>query len=385
LDSFPAIQIGKDQVMDPTKLAAEMGQPLTPPSGNPRFDVKPYRPDYFWDWQGLGLILGFLMLGGLALGFAASVIEQWLWLVLLFPICIGGALGLIGSYAIKIGEVRHPIISGVAGFLGGCSAMFAMHYFDYQGFLSELKNLTLEERAQLPPLQNAGFWDYMDLMAQEGVTITSTHNVNGQGGINLAEIGIAAATAFIIMRKKASQPFCSLCNTWKQTRFLAKPDIARVTLLQAIKSGNVGLLAVQEPSPTAGSLKVHLSTCKQCGTATSVEVKIEEISKNSKGQESVQEVAHVSYPGEALRVLESLFTHDNARCPGCGVPPPRGQIWVCDKCRSKYDSFDHQAVCPGCAKVHETTMCPNCHNSYPMARWLSSAATENQTKDTGRA
>jgi hypothetical protein len=371
-----------------SQLAGEMGQPPTPPSGNPRFDAKPYRPDNFWDWQGLGLIVGFLMLGGLGLGFAASVIEQWLWLVMIFPLGIGTVLGLIGSYAIKIGEVRHPIISGVAGFLGGCSAMLAMHYFDYQGFLQELKNLPLEERAQLPPLQNVGFWDYMDLMAQEGVTITSTHNVNGQGGINLgyagsylywlAEVGIAAGTAFIVMRRKAAQPYCTLCNTWKQTRYLGKPIVPRVTLLQAIKSGNVGPLAVQEPSPTAGMLKVHLSTCKQCGTDAPVEVKVEEIGKSFNGQESVQEVAHVSYPGEALRVLEALFTHDNARCPGCGLAPPRGQIWVCDKCRSKYDSFDRQAVCPGCANVHETTMCPDCRNSYPMARWLSSAATENQ-------
>jgi hypothetical protein len=372
--------------MQSSNDGGEKGQPPESASGSPQFDAKPYRPDYGWDWQGLGLIVGFLMLGGLGLGYAASLIEQWLWLVLLFPLAIGGALGLIGSYAIKVGEVRHPIISGVAGFLGGCSAMLAMHYFEYQGFLSELKNLTLEERAQLPPLQNVGFWDYMDLMAQEGVTITNSHDVNGRSGVNLgyagsyiywlAEIGIVAATAFIIMRKKATEPYCSLCNTWKQTRYVGKPNVARVTLLQAIKSGNVGPLANPELSSTGGTLKVHLSTCQQCGTNSSVEVKVEEVSKNSKGQERAQEVAHVSYPGEALRVLEALFTHDDIRCPGCGLAPPRGPIWVCDKCRSKYDSFDQRAVCPGCAKVHETTMCAHCRNSYPMARWLASATPD---------
>ena len=61
-------------------------------------------------------------------------------------------------------------------------------------------------------------------------------------------------------------------------------------------------------------------------------------------------------------------------CPSCGAAPIMGPYWVCDLCHERFDTFEHRAVCPRCAKNFPKTICVECRQSHPMAEWLRAGA-----------
>lgn len=62
--------------------------------------------------------------------------------------------------------------------------------------------------------------------------------------------------------------------------------------------------------------------------------------------------------------------HEWAHCPSCGQSPFVGNFWVCDRCRARFDAFEHRAQCPGCRTPFPTTMCPSCRQRHLIAEWL---------------
>ena len=49
------------------------------------------------------------------------------------------------------------------------------------------------------------------------------------------------------------------------------------------------------------------------------------------------------------RVLLRLMNaprHEDLACPSCGESPPAGDFWICNHCRTRFDTFDEQAICP---------------------------------------
>jgi hypothetical protein len=60
---------------------------------------------------------------------------------------------------------------------------------------------------------------------------------------------------------------------------------------------------------------------------------------------------------------------EGAACPSCHRAPPCGKLWKCHKCWLRFDTFEHQAVCPGCGISFPTTACPYCRAKNPIASW----------------
>jgi Zn-dependent protease len=69
-----------------------------------------------------------------------------------------------------------------------------------------------------------------------------------------------------------------------------------------------------------------------------------------------------------LRILNVPRRHEQ-RCPACGVSPPIGEVWTCGQCRTKFDTFEHRGVCPGCGGQFPVTQCPACHARSPLEAW----------------
>jgi len=44
-------------------------------------------------------------------------------------------------------------------------------------------------------------------------------------------------------------------------------------------------------------------------------------------------------------------------CPKCGWEPDETCRWMCDECRTKWNTFETNATCPGCGKVFIDTQC----------------------------
>jgi Zn-dependent protease len=72
-----------------------------------------------------------------------------------------------------------------------------------------------------------------------------------------------------------------------------------------------------------------------------------------------------------------------AACPSCGAAPVLGAFWGCDRCGTRFDTFEQQAVCPRCGKQFAETMCLNCHQSHALADWFP-AIVEVVPEDDGK-
>jgi Zn-dependent protease len=87
-------------------------------------------------------------------------------------------------------------------------------------------------------------------------------------------------------------------------------------------------------------------------------------------------VGYRSWAGfQQARILAAMLKaprHGNVACPGCGAAPIKGNFWTCDQCGTRFDTFDHQAICPGCGRYFSTTACPNCGQWNPLADWYPS-------------
>ena len=65
--------------------------------------------------------------------------------------------------------------------------------------------------------------------------------------------------------------------------------------------------------------------------------------------------------------------HQEFACPWCKTAPPIGNYWRCANCRSPFDTFATQAVCPNCSTRFDSTRCMDCGHMYPMSEWTGQA------------
>lgn len=287
--------------------------PEEAPPPPPRFEVQPYTPDGNFPPLGLALTLGGGLAAAVLVGFLASFIAQWFYLVILFPFLIGMALGGIGMAFIKVGKLRNPLLAGIAAGLSGVMAMGAMQYFNYQRTLDTAAKTLAVDRSELE--SQISFAQYIDLRAKEGVTISRAGH-NKDKGMNLGYVGsyiywlvemtIVAGTAWAMMRKSAAAPFCVSCNSWKNERSLAMLTVpAEDMAVQAVQEGDVvSLLACAGPLQPVGLL-LKTAVCPHCGAEGEVDITLERVTKNSKGQQQKTTVTRATYPGEVLSFLPS--------------------------------------------------------------------------------
>jgi hypothetical protein len=339
---------------EPLTSCPECGHGFAAGAGTPpaetalRFETAPYRADGGFGMVGSGILIGLSMLAAVALGWLVSFVEQWIYLILIFPLLIGALVGVVGVLGIKLGKVRSPALGGLAGFLAGCVAMLSMHYFDYLAFRAEVQRtippgqqalLEAMGPAQLDALPRQvqeqvredrralrvrSFPAYMDYEATNGVTIQRVGHGGAANdrGMNLGYVGsfiywgvevlIVAGVAFVIMMGAAAMPFCRECQAWKQERKLGtlafRPgDVGGAGLVAALGSGEVGRLLDYSPSAGDGPLHLSAAVCPRCGGEGTIDLKLLHKYKTAKNEDKAQELLHVTYPGQALPALEAIF------------------------------------------------------------------------------
>jgi Zn-dependent protease len=62
-------------------------------------------------------------------------------------------------------------------------------------------------------------------------------------------------------------------------------------------------------------------------------------------------------------------------CPSCNSAPPIGAYWGCATCRTRFDTFETNAMCPQCKAQFAITGCLDCGRRYPMAEWIAAGAS----------
>ena len=310
-----------------------------PQTNYPRYDVRPYQPDGGFTASGMVTMLGAMLVAGAVIGFAAHWVSQLFYLIILFPILIGLALGFVGKRLVKFANLRNPLLGGLAGLVGGVAAMMMMHYFDYQTFrgmvaeqapdIVEVARMPEDQRAnEYPQFEDPAtarelveaydsFPGFMNFSARQGVEIKSTRGSSGKDNpLNLGFVGsyiywvietlIVAGMTFAMVRGQTREPFCTECSLWKSFRrlgaFGGEPEAA----VAGVTSGDVNALAAAKPGALSSPLELHVAECANCRRADA-SVKLELLTTNKEGKLERKVLAHTMWPADSVPVLDSLF------------------------------------------------------------------------------
>jgi hypothetical protein len=313
------------------------------------YTTSKYQADGGFTISGLAPFFGISAIAGAITGYAAGWVSQWFYLVLLFPIVIGAAVGAVGGTAIRIGKVRVPWLCGLAGFLAGTLACFSMYMCEYSRFEAELEMIPPEfremarnleqfqaRRAELPKeiqefvdelaqdeqgrqtLAIDGFFDYMDVQAQNGVEIGRATDVNKKGGMNLGYTGsyiywgiellIVAGISFAMMKGRAAEPFCIHCENWKTTEELGRVAGDQPSVVEALETGRLSEIKAGAPMPSG--LILSIFECQKCGADSTIDLGLVRTDMNDKGEASTTKITMVTYPGDTAESIHSIFTAD---------------------------------------------------------------------------
>ncbi len=72
-----------------------------------------------------------------------------------------------------------------------------------------------------------------------------------------------------------------------------------------------------------------------------------------------------------LAQAEKLPRRDGFACPSCRQPPPVGAWWTCGHCRTRFDAFATQGVCPNCGAHFSEVRCLDCGESGQFSAWVA--------------
>ena len=241
---------------------------------------------------GVLVALAFGLVTAAVLGFAAALLREHFWLVLVFAGIYGAALGGATGAGAWVGKCRLRGAVIAAGAVTGLAGALLLHYFGY----------VLAQR-ELPQLQLYTFWEYMDLRCEAGSSI---------GSMNLGYAGTAiywsveALLVVILSGAVAtwplSRPFCAGCNAWKTQTPLGTFRIDGARALQAVAAGQPAAMV----GPAAGDERVTVAVyrCPQCGPAGGIEAQVTCV--RGSGEQATSMTLCMSYPGAALADFEEV-------------------------------------------------------------------------------
>ena len=301
------------------------------------FEVERYRSDGHFTTPKLMQLCGALGLTGIVLGAIAAFISQYFWLIVLFPLGMGVAVGFVGVLMLTKLHIRNPAACALAGLCAGVFAMIAMHFTSYRLFESEMVNkippgvllvarnleqvkanmneIPEEERADIQQLvqqleaeptvleafQVQSFPQYMEYQAHQGVEI------KGKGGGNGANLGytgtwlywgfetlLVAGMALGMMKGSAEDPYCTDENSWKGHvkfgPFQHSPEV-----LDDLKRGEVRVLPfpVEEDK---SALLITLYPSPEFPNERPVDVFLEKLVIDKQGNAKTTNLAKLTYP-----------------------------------------------------------------------------------------
>jgi hypothetical protein len=325
----PAQEKPVSREVDTVDVVDEPEPPRRPatPQVWPRFETEPYQPKGGATPVGVLILMGMTFPTAVLCGFLLSFVGQWFYLVLLFP--GGAALGVVGLgfLGVQMGKVNSPFLAGLIGVLAGTILMVSMHFFNYQRWGLQAAGV--------------GFFQFIDIRAHLGIVLAGK---GGGQGLNLGYIGtyiyFAVEFLFVVgicagaLFNFARVPFCTECHTWKKERTLggfALPTEGTVkktwnAAAAAFKEGRVSGLVDEGTEAEAEHVAFVLTAfeCLNCAEEVPADVALKCVTKDKEGKTTLLELAKVTYPSEAVPVLESLCLGDDDKAeeePEAPLPP----------------------------------------------------------------
>jgi hypothetical protein len=178
-------------------------------------------------------------------------------------------------------------------------------------------------------LTGFSFGDYLDWKATRGVKMwiprIKTVHFGYTGSVIYWCVG--ALVVFVVpwgaMCIRAEEPLCLQCHRWKTKRPVGRLNLPEEQLVQTFKEGTIVQLAseaVTTEGQPGGTVRVKLAVCDECRDTSDVQVILERITQDKAGADVFADIVKLTYPGQSLKVLESLF-NPNLAPPPAEAPP----------------------------------------------------------------
>jgi hypothetical protein len=227
--------------------------------------MKPYKSSNAAPASGVQLLLLISVLSALLSGGILSFVARFFYLIILFPVVLGGAIGFASSIGVKRGKVRNPLIAAGIAAIAALVGYGSLNYGQYLNFRQSVaEEITksggtnaanmdeLIDKALIDETGNKGFVGYIQFSAKQGMEITE----RGEGsGIKLDEnftyiywlIELVAIKGIAIWMatKEAREPFCEHSQDWYQAlEVIASGDLANQDqLIKALNSDDYAIAA----------------------------------------------------------------------------------------------------------------------------------------------
>jgi hypothetical protein len=202
--------------------------------------MKPYQPSQKTGRNGPTWLILSSLIGGITIGGITWVISLVLYLVLFFPLLMGGMAGQVMVVAIRKGKVRNPKIVALFGMFMSLVLYGTVHTGDYLFFKQNIAEQIEQEYGPINQAEfnqmfdsylkqstgSTGFLGFLKLSAQEGVSIGDVGS--SSDGNNLGEIGtwiywtieLSIIMGIVVVRgvNGARLPFCEASDQWYGTQ-----------------------------------------------------------------------------------------------------------------------------------------------------------------------
>jgi hypothetical protein len=308
-----AITPEPDPRPEPGGITPEPGATNPEPPPAPRFDTEPYRVVNPAPFLGTMVLLFVLPVAGLVIGLVASVIAQWFYLVILFPVGMGVLAGLVGMFLVTVGKARGTFVLLSAAVAVAATTVLGLQFGKFIRFLNVLEEKHPGVRA-MALRDPSAFRKFMDFQAEQGVTIGRPGR--GDKGMNLGyagsyiywlvEAGLVGVMAFTLMRAAASVPLCERCRRWKQERVLGQlPAVPAELVSGPLIDGELLTLLERATESGGEGFVLKVAACPECGPEACADVTLEQQTRNKKGEVATRQIGRVRYPGAVLPLLDA--------------------------------------------------------------------------------
>ena len=290
------------------------------------------------------ILFAIALIGGIIIGGLFAFVSLGLYLIILFPVIMGLAGGLLLFQGIRWGKIRNPLVAILSGVFMAVVIYGAFHYGGYIDFQTEAKDYFVTEMGEKPAdvlnamvngflIRETGqseFFGYMAWQAKEGVTISRVVS-SKDSGINLGptfswiywlvELVIIAWAAASRARDAARQPFCEQCDQWYgKERLLGQVENElSPIMIAAVDSGDFykagSMLRSPAPAPCAA---VFVQTCSRCASSDPL-ITLKQISVNRKNQPQTSEIRKFLAGRRQLADLERGLQTDVVASPPAAV------------------------------------------------------------------
>lgn len=306
--------------------------------------MQPYQPSNQVPFTGLLLLAGAAVLGGAAIGVAVHFAAKLVYLIILFPLLMGGAAGLLLKFAIKIGKVRSPAMAMIFAVVAALVIYASYWTAEYVGFRADIRQYINEEYGQqdqadidafiddvlIEETGTTGFAGFFLFTSKEGVTLSRAGFSSG-GGINLGEIGsyiyylieliIILVAAIGPARKTALQPFCETCDVWYgNEQFIGGAPLDQTETVSAmLDSGQFNDLGTRLGAVMPPSVSLFSRICENC-RATGTHLALKRITLNRKGQKEIKVLKEGLITSSQFAALNLALREQEARAAQAAAP-----------------------------------------------------------------